>query len=224
MLCTPKACEIFRFWWCLEGFGTDKGDSLWSMRKYRISNNILQLLNVCFATCGIVASIHRIHHRADRSENTEHAGQTLFVSPMYSIKSDNFYISLKQWWWLGQSAYIWTVSITKIYIAMSALRFTSQKSLLTILYTIITLSCVVNVTFWLVFMLQCHPVKEFWQNSGRGRCIEGRYIVYTAYIYSAFAFACDVGLVCVAGSLVSKLHMNKRTKFTLTGVLSMGCM
>jgi hypothetical protein len=106
---------------------------------------------------------------------------------------------------------------------MSMLRFTVRRLHNAIIYIIIGLTVVVDLTFWLVGLLQCHPISEFWQRTGLGHCISLRYVIDVLYLYSATACVCDFALVIVAACLVKDLLMGWRTKWAITGLLSMGC-
>lgn len=91
------------------------------------------------------------------------------------------------------------------------------------MYSVMALTCVIDITFWFVLMFQCHPIREFWQRTGQGHCINTDYVVNVAYLYSAAACLCDFILVIVAGHLVKDLPMSWWSKVALTGILSMGC-
>jgi cation-transporting ATPase 13A1 len=91
------------------------------------------------------------------------------------------------------------------------------------MYTIIGVTCTINVAFWFVLMLQCQPVKEFWQRTGKGHCINTDYVINVAYLYSATACICDFILVVTAGHLMKELPMSRWTQWGLTGIISMGC-
>lgn len=128
-----------------------------------------------------------------------------------------------QWWWLGQSAYVWVVTMTRISIAASILRFTMRQLHSAIMYTIICVTSAIDLAFWFVLMLQCHPVQEFWQRTGQGHCINTDYVIDVAYLYSATACVCDFVLVLTAGHLMKDLPMSWRAKLGLIGIISMGC-
>ena len=53
------------------------------------------------------------------------------------------------------------------------------------------LTVAVRLPFRLILMLQCQPVREFWQRTGDGYCIDTEYILDVAYFYSATACLCD---------------------------------
>lgn len=93
-----------------------------------------------------------------------------------------------------------------------------------IIYTIIGTTILVGAAFWLVLMLQCEPISEFWQRTGNGRCINKSYVVDIAYFYSAVSCTCDFTLLVIAGYVVKDLRRRWWVKWGLAGILGMGCM
>ncbi|RAL12936.1 uncharacterized protein BO97DRAFT_344075 [Aspergillus homomorphus CBS 101889] len=79
------------------------------------------------------------------------------------------------------------------------------------------------IAFWLVLVLQCHPVREFWERTGAGRCIDTNYVLDIAYLYSGTACLCDFTLGILPVYLSKNLHMSRRTKWAIAVILSMGC-
>jgi hypothetical protein len=133
-------------------------------------------------------------------------------------------IFYQQWWWLGQSAYVWVVAIARVSIAMMLLRLTVRRRESAVMYIVIGLTSIVGLAFWFILILQCHPVREFWERTGRGRCIDTDYVLDVAYVYSATACLCDFTLGLFPIYLLKDLHMSWRTKWAIAIVLSMGCM
>ncbi|KAL4965991.1 putative integral membrane protein [Aspergillus stella-maris] len=128
------------------------------------------------------------------------------------------------WWWLGQTSYVVTCVVAKISIALALLRLTVLRIHQWLLWAVVAVSVAVGLAFWLVLMLQCHPVEYFWHRlTSEGKCIDVDYILDVAYLYSVMATICDFILGLLPIALVWKLHMNTRTKAALAGILSMGC-
>ncbi|KAJ5111961.1 hypothetical protein N7532_000006 [Penicillium argentinense] len=190
----------------VKAFGWDDGSMVFVMA-----------LNIWFATCGIAGSIYGIGKKFDEFDSSAEIKRALFVNFPKIIHP-----TIK-WWWLGQSAYVWVVTITKISVAMSILRFTMRQLHSAIMYAIIGVTSAIDIAFWFVLMLQCQPVREFWQRTGQGHCINTDYVINVAYLYSATACICDFMLVVTAGHLLKDLPMTRRTQWGLTGIISMGC-
>ncbi|EAW20558.1 putative integral membrane protein [Aspergillus fischeri NRRL 181] len=166
---------------------------------------LAMLFNIWFATCVLAGSVAGVGKRFDQFDSVEDAQMGLL------------------WWWLAQSAYVCVVATARISIAMLLLRLTVQRRQSVVLYIVIGLTATVGLAFWLILTLQCHPVREFWQRTGRGHCIDTQYVVDIAYLYSATACLCDFTLGLFPVYLVKNLHMSWRTKWAIRVILSMGC-
>lgn len=81
--------------------------------------------------------------------------------------------------------------------------------------------------FWLVMLLDCHPISYFWDfanPSKSGTCMSTQSLVKVAYVYSCLTIVCDLTLGLLPIFLVWKLQMSYRTKIAVGGILSMGAM
>ncbi|RHZ43187.1 putative integral membrane protein [Aspergillus thermomutatus] len=166
---------------------------------------LAMLFDIWFATCGLAGAVAGFGKRFDQF-NTRADVQTALL-----------------WWWLGQSAYVWVVATARISIAMLLLRLTGRRRESAVLYIVIGLTSTVGLAFWLILMLQCHPVSEFWERTGGGHCIDTNYVLDIAYLYSATACLCDFTLGLFPIYLLKDLHMSRRSKWAIAIVLSMGC-
>ncbi|KAF4154112.1 hypothetical protein CNMCM8927_001751 [Aspergillus lentulus] len=169
---------------------------------------LAMLFNIWFAICGLAGSVAGIGKRFDQFDSVEDAHTALLH---------------EQWWWLGQSAYVWVVATARISIAMLLLRLTAQRRESVVMYSVIGLTATVGLAFWLILTLQCDPVREFWQRTGRGHCIDTQYVLDIAYLYSATACLCDFTLGLFPVYLLRHLHTSRRTKWAIRVILSMGC-
>jgi hypothetical protein len=107
---------------------------------------------------------------------------------------------------------------------MLLLRLTVQRRESVVMYSVIGLTATVGLAFWLILTLQCDPVREFWQRTGRGHCIDTQYVLGIAYLYSATACLCDFTLGLFPVYILRNLQMSWRTKWAIRVILSMGCM
>ncbi|KAF4213433.1 hypothetical protein CNMCM5878_010474 [Aspergillus fumigatiaffinis] len=169
---------------------------------------LAMVFNIWFAICGLAGSIAGIGKRFDQFDSVEDAHTALLH---------------EQWWWLGQSAYVWVVATARISIAMLLLRLTVQRRESVVMYSVIGLTATVGLAFWLILTLQCDPVREFWQRTGRGHCIDTQYVLDIAYLYSATACLCDFTLGLFPVYLLRNLQLSWRTKWAIRVILSMGC-
>jgi hypothetical protein len=106
---------------------------------------------------------------------------------------------------------------------MLLLRITARRRDSVLTYVVIGLTVAVGLPFWLVLMLQCRPVREFWQRTGNGHCMDTNYIVNVTYLYSATACLCDFTLGLYPIYLLKDLQMSWRAKWGLAGILGLGC-
>lgn len=96
-----------------------------------------------------------------------------------------------------------------------------------ILWGTISLTIIIGLIFWLVLLLECHPISFFWtQADGKhtGSCLPVKTLLDVAYVYSAFTIVCDFTLGFLPIFLVWELQMNRRTKTAVGGILSLGAM
>ncbi|KAI3021098.1 hypothetical protein CBS147347_8109 [Aspergillus niger] len=127
------------------------------------------------------------------------------------------------WWWLGQCLYICASGIAKVSIALALLRLSVQKYQRMILWTVMGASICISLIFWFLMLLQCHPVSEFWERTGTGKCLNTDILINVAYVYSGICAICDFALGLLPIDLVRQLQINPKTKMALGATLSLGC-
>lgn len=128
-----------------------------------------------------------------------------------------------QWWWLGQVSYVLTCVVAKISIALSIMRLTVKRVHSIVLWAVISVTTIVGLVFWLMLTLQCRPVAFFWNRTGNGHCLSSDSIITMAYVYSVEAAVCDFTVGILPVFVIWNLQMNRRTKWAVAGILSMGC-
>lgn len=115
---------------------------------------------------------------------------------------------------------------------MSLLRFTVSQAHRLILYAAIGVTSIVDIVFWFMLMLQCQPVSYFWQRVRllidpmaqiHGSCMNLNRILAISYVYSGTAAVGNFTLGLLPIWIVRKLHMSRRTRSALAGILGMGC-
>ncbi|KAJ5314717.1 Vacuolar protein sorting-associated VPS28 N-terminal [Penicillium atrosanguineum] len=129
------------------------------------------------------------------------------------------------WWWLSQMFYVWSSAVAKVSIAVALLRLTVNRVHRIILWSTITLTIIIGLIFWLVLLLDCHPISYFWKQANdrsTGSCLSVDILLDIAYLYSALTVVCDFTLGILPIFLVWHLQMNRRTKVAVGGILSLG--
>lgn len=136
-------------------------------------------------------------------------------------------IVASQYWWLSQIFYIWASALAKIAIALALLRITLERAHRMILWGSVGVTIIASLMFWLVLLLDCHPISYFWEYadpSKSGTCMSEKTLVDIAYLYSCFTIVCDLTLGTLPIFLIWKLQMNYRTKAAVAGILGLGAM
>ncbi|KAJ9254840.1 hypothetical protein DTO207G8_3370 [Paecilomyces variotii] len=161
-------------------------------------------LNIWFAICGMTGSFYG------------------FAKRFTQIPEQDIRTAL-MWWWLGQVSYVLTCVVAKISIALSIMRLTVKRVHSIVLWAVISVTTIVGLVFWLMLTLQCRPVAFFWNRTGNGHCLSSDSIITMAYVYSVEAAVCDFTVGILPVFVIWNLQMNRRTKWAVAGILSMGC-
>lgn len=123
--------------------------------------------------------------------------------------------------------YIWASAVAKISIALALLRLTVKRVHRIILWGIIGTVIAIGLMFWLVLLLDCHPISHFWNRvdpRNSGTCLSVQTLLDIAYLYSTLTIICDLTLGILPIFLVWTLQMNRMTKIAVGGILSLGAM
>ena len=133
------------------------------------------------------------------------------------------------WWWLSELWYLLATVLLKFSMGIFLLRIATAKPIRYTIYLILIATLAATGFFFFHFMFQCWPVSFFWQRLGfndkaQGKCIPEDQILKSAYAYSAITCGVDFALCLVPVWMVSKLQLNRRTKFSVIGVLSLWCL
>jgi len=88
-----------------------------------------------------------------------------------------------------------------------------------------SLATVVGLIFLFFTIFQCHPVDYFWNRlSEKGTSINKDVLVGIGYLYSVGAALTDLTIGLLPVALIWDLHMDRRTKAAIVGILGIGCM
>lgn len=130
--------------------------------------------------------------------------------------------ALKFWWF----CYLWycvTMIASKISIGYFLLRITVRKIDIWIIYSVMATTVLTGIVFFFVTLFQCKPVHFFWDKSGDGQCVPMDVIIALTYLYSVFSVICDFTFALLPVYLISKLNMDRKTKFALIPLVLMAC-
>lgn len=112
---------------------------------------------------------------------------------------------------------------SKISIGIFLLRIIVEKIHLYLIYIALFINVLSGLAFFLVTLLQCHPVSYFWNKSQDGACISVSIIVALTYVYSSFNIICDFIFALLPIVIVQGLNMNRKVKIAIIPLLGMGC-
>lgn len=117
--------------------------------------------------------------------------------------------------------------MVKISIIITLLRLTINRIHVWILYAAVSFASAVALVFLFFTVFQCSPVHYFWNRgtaAETGTCISTDLLINIAYFYSAGAAVTDLTIVLVPVALIWNLHMDRRKKSAVIGILCIGCM
>lgn len=126
-------------------------------------------------------------------------------------------------WWYCYLSYAWSMIFSKASIAVFLMRITPNRSHRLVIYCALGVSIFCGLVFFFVALFQCTPVSYFWTRTGPGSCISIDIIINVVYAYSALSIVTDFTFTLLPVYLVWNLQMDRRVKFALIPILSMGC-
>jgi hypothetical protein len=138
-------------------------------------------------------------------------------------------VTAMRYWWLCEIAYCFASVGCKVSVCIFLMRITVARLHIWTLYSVMAMTAVAGLVFMLIMLLQCRPLQFFWTRKAfdpaiPGHCLDMEIVVAMTYVYSAFAAICDFTVGILPIFLVRKLHMKRKTKIAVVGILSMACM
>ena len=129
-------------------------------------------------------------------------------------------------WWLCEMLYAPVTLCVRTSVALFLLQIAVQRVHRRIIIMTIAAFWIVTIPLFFVVVFQCSPVDYFWKqpfpSEPRGTCMDGHVIFVVSVIHSAISASCDWVLGVLPIFMLWKVRLNKRTKFTLSMLLSMG--
>ncbi|KAL4879980.1 hypothetical protein BJY04DRAFT_228878 [Aspergillus karnatakaensis] len=137
-------------------------------------------------------------------------------------------VTAMKYWWLCEIAYCFASIGCKISVCIFLLRITVKRIHNWILYLVMVLTVITGLIFMFIMLLQCKPLEYFWTRTAmdpsiEGSCISIEIVITMTYVYSAFSALCDFTVGILPIFIVRKLHMRRKTKLAVLGILSMAC-
>lgn len=127
-----------------------------------------------------------------------------------------------QWWWLGQTGYLWGAAFARTSLVLSLVRLTIHRRRRFLLYAVVSFSWTISIVLWLIVILACRPTSQFWEQTNLNACLQPSQIITAAYVHSTVAAICDLTLGVFPIPLIWNLQMSRRSKTLLGLTLCIG--
>ncbi|ROW01310.1 hypothetical protein VMCG_05937 [Cytospora schulzeri] len=138
------------------------------------------------------------------------------------VSTEN-YSKAMQYWLYCYIWYCWTMIFSKISIAIFLLRIIVERIHARFIYVALFINILSGMAFFLVTLLQCHPVSYFWNKNQDGACVDVGIVIALTYFYSSLNILCDFTFALLPIVIVRGLNMNRKMKIAIIPLLSMGC-
>ncbi|KAK8136759.1 hypothetical protein PG984_004699 [Apiospora sp. TS-2023a] len=141
------------------------------------------------------------------------------------IPTENFSHAM-QMWWTCEPTYVLTNMAIKASIAIFLHRICIERMHKIVIWSILALTEVYSLFFFLLFVLQCRPTALFWlrytNNPPPGVCMDATIVAKSFYAYSAISCLTDWTYSLLPITLVWNLQMNIRMKISVVLLLAAG--
>lgn len=130
-----------------------------------------------------------------------------------------------KWWYYGESSYVVTTCLLKVYIGTFLMQICIHRSQILVIRTVIIGFCTFSIYYLFLMIFQCHPVSYFWTRYGvgaSGTCLSPNIVVDSTYAHAVLSAISDWTLGTLPIFLVWNLQMNTRTKVSVAVILSLG--
>ncbi|KAL2849718.1 integral membrane protein [Aspergillus pseudodeflectus] len=137
-------------------------------------------------------------------------------------------VTAMKYWWLCEIAYCFASIGCKVSVCIFLMRITVKRLHIWLLCAVMAFTVLTGLLFMFIMLLQCKPLEYFWTRTAldptiEGHCISIEIVITMTYVYSAFAALCDFTVGILPIFIVRKLHMRRKTKMAVVGILGMAC-
>ncbi|KAL3443361.1 hypothetical protein BJX65DRAFT_320602 [Aspergillus insuetus] len=137
-------------------------------------------------------------------------------------------VTAMKYWWLCEIAYCFASIGCKVSVCIFLMRITVKRLHIWLLSAVMAFTVLTGLLFMFIMLLQCKPLEYFWTRTAldptiEGSCISIEIVITMTYVYSAFAALCDFTVGLLPIFIVHKLHMRRKTKMAVVGILGMAC-
>ncbi|KAK7967573.1 uncharacterized protein PG986_001850 [Apiospora aurea] len=131
-----------------------------------------------------------------------------------------------QMWWTCEPTYVLTNVFIKASIAIFLSRICVERIHKIIIWSILALTEIYSLFFFLLFVLQCRPTALFWlrynPDPPAGFCLDAAVVAKSFYAYSAISCLTDWTYSLLPITLVWNLQMNIKMKISVCILLAAG--
>ncbi|KAG6287377.1 hypothetical protein E4U09_006201 [Claviceps aff. purpurea] len=136
-----------------------------------------------------------------------------------------------RYWWLCYLFFSLTMIACKLSFAWFLLRITTQRLHSLIIYVASLCTVFAGLAFFLVTLLQCHPISHYWdkyqaeghESDSTATCVPMNIIMALAYVYSVSSVLTDFTFAILPAFVIWNLQLEKRAKIAVVFLVSMGC-
>ena len=127
-------------------------------------------------------------------------------------------------WFLCEVIYPPLSALVRTSIGVFLLRIATKKSHRVIIYTALTVIWLLSTIYFFLMMFQCSPPSHFWEQVYQkpGTCVNPDLVPAATIVHSVISAVCDFALALLPIAMMWEVQLNKRTKFTVAALLSMG--
>ena len=127
-------------------------------------------------------------------------------------------------WWLCEVLYAPTVLLIRTSVGVFLLRIANNRTHKWIIYVDLAIIWAVSVAFLVVAVLQCRPASFFWNQvlGAKGSCMDHRIVPAATVAHSVISAVSDWVLGLLPIAMLWNVQLNKRTKATISFLLSLG--
>ena len=127
-------------------------------------------------------------------------------------------------WWICEVLYSPVVLLIRTSVAVFLLRIATNKVHKWIIYVDMAIIWAVTVAFFFILLFQCSPVSYFWEQAlgAKGSCMDRRVVPGATIAHSVISAVSDWVLGLLPIAMLWDVQLNKRTKATVSFLLSLG--
>ncbi|KAI6356768.1 hypothetical protein MCOR25_007863 [Pyricularia grisea] len=132
--------------------------------------------------------------------------------------------------YLGMTTYVAASGLIKFVVGLYLVKLFSasrQKWQTRFIWTLLVVVGLVNTAYFFISIFQCNPVERFWMQNDpdwpkQGRCLKTWAALSSTYTVNIVNIIADAALALLPISLVWNSKMDKRTKWSVVAILSVG--